>query len=733
MQHVSIGSLEESKTYDQNLESDSEWNEKIAKILTVISSDPVLDEIKREELLAKAKYLISKNETIINIEEQFKENLDHSQRELESIREIYKRTGLKGEKATVSLKKAYMIADYLVQHDGHININLIPLLISEFKEECDTPRLILGLNELKSSPEICRRIFEIKLPEEGSRSYELIRIAMNIITQNSPTRNDARKLVLSSLLSNFRQGKRGTCFSTPLIITSLYAAKKKHLEDLFNLTENNIIERETHEAVEEFPFILRNNPLFRYPTVTLDEFGNISSVPLWELPGIKAVCRYLKIENPRDVIIKNFKIPGEVNLEKVIQVLAEDGAKSPHLKPRAYFVYNAQCIHPLLSAWENALLGMAEGFSTSLIRSRITHTINNVIISNLDHVKTAIKADILKKIGFHYDTRVLVDEDSPLGSADGAFIMYDKSDPKNWKRITTKEMFQEVLGKTFKDDKKIADWIQTEAFIAAIEKEYDPNSRINRPWKTFCGNDFEAVLNIFSRGKRETKEQMIEVKDASDLLEKLINHIRLYSEEKKIEITQYPFQRTPARIYMLHAFSILEGHHTLRKAWKSEIAADQWVNNNLITPFKELCRVPINSILKKKIKTICMEDIRLHEKQKEVKRVIKNAHTDHTSILEFRNDLALCLSSKADLMCKIDSIILDFLPANKRVELLKSSVHIGDSNWQVNGDDLHLACMFNPASGTLNLWLISEDNQKVFTIDQNAWVAGKPWEIYTER
>lgn len=521
---------------------------------------------------------------------------------------------------------------------------------------------------------------------------------------------------------------------------------------------------------------------------------------LWEVPAFIAVCQEIGITDPsipfQDLIQKSIEENKAmaISVKQILQHLTKYAAALDvnnqiplnFLYIRACFAFQAQEGNPLLRSWENAISSMAEAGEGSMIKTAIINSISEPLNTMLDELlensplvrkelSALLRKLTLAKIHLQYDPLISHHEVSiDQHSSEGAFVLYEKDrekPPTQWLRIDRPTRFQQFVLNLLKDvdfliqhqhnlnqeQKEIAatalsgllSYVSSNEFLLKCLTQYYPgNSTITdplnnykaikySPWVTKSGNNFSKVIQTYTQNFQQMDCEHFVPKDSEDLFKKLIFLGRNTYSENNNENKDNPQQLISARIIGLHAFSLMLGHPSLSKVWKSKTDPSKWIEKNVTTPSRKISDSPINNRTKNRFSQIVIDQYLSKSQEIQFKRDVA-AIPKKLSIKVFRKKILkvmknLFANSKTtipNLPMQIDTAIVESLPKKLRKALVKRTIHFADSNWNSATNDIHFVFIINPGNGKLELWGCSDDGSDMFALDQNLWVNGRDWEVF---
>lgn len=424
------------------------------------------------------------------IKKKFKSDIKHKFKSIEIIKIQHLETGFHDAEIAARNYFSVLLSTILFSITGKLNFGIINSLINKHLTKNIIPNtyrenLIRTLKALRDKPYLRDKLCQINKPKSLSApANDVIRTTLGINSQERLTDLDARKAVLTALLSHLRQGEDGSCFATPLAITLLHSQIDRCLDDFSSLIQSSKLTRKVNQSIQDFPFILKMSGGKLEHLLVIDTMGLVinhknSKVKLSSAPGIIAACQSIGIDSSdeaiNEILLKQFRKSNETKLEIPVKTLLQELALHAKnlecnrdngigvLYLKAQFAYKAQEINPLLQVWENAIAGMAEPDETGMILSEIIKAIIVPLKNELEkftpHSPTnkkllikLIRTELLERIHLQYDPLISPKEKSRESPpSEGAFVLYDKNHtlhPSRWIRIDNPSGFKKFTSRT---------------------------------------------------------------------------------------------------------------------------------------------------------------------------------------------------------------------------------------------------------------------------------------------
>lgn len=684
------------------------------------------------------------------------------------------------------------ISRALITKLGTVNAGIIDPLMRFFIKDHDHPlnyeiNLVYGLKLLYKSSALREKFGKISAPKNpNAPAEEVIRVILGLSNNEPITDKHAKITALTALLSHLRQSPTGSCFAESLAIELLSSQLGLCLDDFASLLTEGKLTRKVSDTSVDFPFLLHTDNQNLDTAISLNK-------PLWRSPGLIAACRSLDLENPKKTIIKLYPRLEEKKPPKVknlLKLLSEEAAKEQkkevgELFSKACFAFESQTMNPLLKVWRNVIAGMAEAEESGMLKTAILHSVMkslNVQFKGMssrqmkwkEELYASFSRELLLKMQLQYDPSVLHHvKNEDQRSLEGGFVLYYRSDSElaNPKRIDTPELFQEMLleclqevqakasrsiinGYKNRTQKRIVEhlipYIKQNLFIENVLRSYHPenkkaaadsllnyNKLLYTPWITKSGNDAGKVIDVYFEKHAAAEIEKIFPDSAEDLLKKIIDVGKGISEEEKQIISENPYTLIPLRTQGHHAFSLMLGHSSLKKAWLQENTSD-WIKEYVLSPGLEISQTPIDPQTRENLIQFTIDKLLVADKEAEF---IKKIHEvgDGVTYREFRKTLLSIiqiLNDQAHINTHnerkrlFDTYLCQNLPDTLQGAFRKSAVHFADTNWSEGVHDIHYCFAVNPGTGKLEIWEAFDNGTHFQALDQNYWMLNRTWELY---
>lgn len=301
------------------------------------------------------------------------------------------------------------MANLLLLDGGTLNFGIINVLLEEmfpdsWKELESVKTVTRVLGELAQDPMTWREIASVNVPQFADNpSCLTIRTCLGLKHDQEITRRHAQIFVLSAVLGHYRQAKVGSCFATACLIKALHHHLVFFIRDLKQLTEEGKISRIQFGELRHFPYHARVTKEFLDTQIEVDNDGNVvrtmaydlkpyeyekwaqpTGGPLYQSPGILAVCEALKLDNPETAVKSCLaQLPSRFATEDLIKLLAKHAYQQQessryhfrsaerfteeHFLVRAELAFGVQTNHPLHRAYEQVAASMVNYFGSQYL------------------------------------------------------------------------------------------------------------------------------------------------------------------------------------------------------------------------------------------------------------------------------------------------------------------------------------------------------------------------------
>lgn len=742
--------LKEVMTPDHSIDVDLvEW---MGELIYVLDHDP--DTLLK---MLDATHIFS---TVKEVRSKFDQAIAEIQNRLKTTHENHTKTGLHNANIAEQHAIPTEIAKILLPTSGILNDALVSRVIHEFVQDPTqkmyySSSLKAGLNLIRHSVTIREHLEKITVRHPISKHTELvIASTLKLPPKTEITSTHARQCALSALLTRLRQGMSGSCFASFIAIELQSASPEQVLKDFQQLFDEQHLVRELDGVRRSFPYLLHWGHETLKQKIAIDKRGNVLhpvslNGSLADAPGFIAVCEQFHIDNPQKFLhewLSKQNFSGsklEITIEDLIGHLGRE-ATSEQIKG-AQGAFTAFTSHPLLSIWENSLAAMSEGKKGGLLQSALINTIVYPILKcgKLKEIPLQlmerIESLLMQRAHYLYDTSY----------REGAFILYDSlglDDVNQWERIDSQDAFkifvQKLLTKVLENDplmQKISSYLSSNKFITRILRKYNPSENPQMvqltPWITLLGNDPLMVMQVYHQNKMPYTLHELKPITAQDLLETLLTKLQKMADNKKAKFLVEPDLLCPMRIPGIHAFSLLLNHASLQSIYSYDGTIKTWLQKTVQPTWKSFERQRMTKNMRDDVIEYTVQFIEKENRAKFLKQV--QAFPQKLTIKEFRHLISESIHDKLpphslthDKMRLIDAKLIQVLPKVLKRTWTDSIIHIADSNWQINGQDIHYGIGLNPGSGEIELMAILEDGTLYEFMEQTHYLKGHTWEVF---
>ncbi len=736
---------------------------------------------------------------ILNLCQKIKTlSTSHEHSELQSS-EVAMHTAIPVEIATILITSCGTINVGIIKSLSSLflNVNETPLNFDL--------NLSYALNLLKNSSRLRSEIESIKAPKEAMLpSNEIIRATLNLSPHIHISSRESRIVALAALLSHPRQGSEGSCFAVSLAIEILSAHLLYSLKDIKQLLEEGKLTRKIKQIATDIPFCKRINDLNLNHTLQLYEDGLFSLSGfkpsfLWDSPGFQSACLSLGLKDKkiafqhlleRFPVSKNNKRSVRELLQQLSIIASEESNESKELLfSRACLYFSSQTNQLLLKAWENTIANMAETEESGMVKRSIVKAALNAFQNELTQLKTPKNKSISQflvtfqhlifdRIHLRYDPTIQTPSPSNHESHqlnygnEGGFVLFDqncKIDNEYLFKSFMKQMLDSTLQETIEGQNELNKKAIKECYevlMASIRKEsfmryllacYHPSNKgllkqtleelplnteslLFTPWISQTGNNSKSVLKTFFESETTFSSKKI-VLQKDTALKEIINYCKDLCDSEKQKLTENVNRRSPLCIPGKHRFPFMAGHLSLARAWKDKCSTDDWIEENIKRPIKEIAEERIDLELKQRwLESIEREVLLKRHTANEPKLILTalNSIPTDISIQDFRNQV-LIKYQNTDVNNKIsinsfkqavDSCLISSLSVENQQKFAESAVYVADTNWSSGIHDLYFCFAMNPGSGKIEFWKSQSDKMRFDLLDQNYWIHNQIWVFY---
>lgn len=719
--------------------------------------------------------------------------------ELSEFIRSHDKTKLQDKSKALSAKIPIELAKLLISESGYLNFGIIEPLMMRFlspgRQYPYESHLAYVLNQLKKSGKLRQKIYSITAPfSQSDPSNDLIRITLEMKPNQLTTQVQAKKTILAALLSHMRQSPAGSCFASYLAIELLSKNLETCLDQFKELISKNSITRTIDGEKKEFSFIVRTGKESTSQKIQLDRDGKIfiddkTSCYIWNVPGIRRACRSIGIRDIKHTLIETSQKILENHQEKYALISISKILKMIAVKPKGDSLYHfnlaklsfeSELHNPFLRIWENVIASMAEGRASSKLRESLLRGIVGSLEKFLDkepHIKKdfikSLEEFLTKSTYYAYDNDIKNKDLSIDGRSErGAFILYDKGTFYSLKEamlIDSKEAFSIFISNLikkvfikihFKEEllHELKKYVKSNEFIVQCLMNYHPDNQKlteknlienmkqipHTPWKDKTANNSLEVLKVFCDEKESMISHVFTPKSGKNLLYQFLEIGKRFSEPLKQQYTQNHHILSPLIIKSIHACSMMFGHESLMKAIKSKDEIDDWIEKNLVRPFKMISETKLKQDQKELLNNLVfMNTIPKNDKigqQKFIEKV--KMISQDLGLNAYRNQLvAIIREIHKETYRPISSIIngIDYFiymhvisKENKKI-LDESIIHFADTNWSHGIHDVHFCFVFNPGSAKIEVWEIYENGEGLYPLVQEDWIIKQTWQIFIDK
>lgn len=420
---------------------------------------------------------------------------------------------------------ARQAAELLIDRNGELDGSHISRMLDQLKTDKALPaahrrHLMRTLVMLKQGGELAKTINSIcrDKPLKGGAA-DVVRGTLNLPPEHEPTKEDARKAVVMSLLGYLRQGTVGNCYAAAPAICLLDSSPEVVAGNMKELLEDRKLTFQQDGALVEVPL---NQHVYQGAKVTVGADGTCDGksngfrrehYKLQDSPGMQAALNALGIpENERQAAIagalSQMGLTGArymmhtVDCKQIIEHLAHTtpGVADPDKRIAAALrAFNGKQDVGLLQTWEYTLATAAHMHtnmhwepstvyqistaaiygdykneipgrpelqspaqkSTAIVEQlRSDPRLNQIKLDGINlHLFNEINGLFQKRFVQQFDMNISGAPASDGVSISGGFTLYEKipaDNPSQWKRIDSADAFQEAVARLVKDASETA-------------------------------------------------------------------------------------------------------------------------------------------------------------------------------------------------------------------------------------------------------------------------------------
>jgi hypothetical protein len=392
-------------------------------------------------------------------------------------------------------------------------------------------------------------------------------------------------------------------------------------------------------------------------------------------------------------------------------------------RDEARFIWESETKNPLLTVWSNILASMAEAREDGIIKTAILaatcFTLFQKGVSG-EEVE-AFRKKMLSRTYLQYDPSVpsiYTNEES------GAFVLYDKEN--DFKRIDNPEKFQAFLASMAATD-ELAKWLLSPSSLSALLSVYEhEGSYISKsaseyrnlrhtPWITRIGNSPKELLKTYSTHSNEDFAILFTPQSIEELFFKLVSFGREQLTKLKGAQEKHRSVLIPMRMVGEHAFNMTLMHPTF---FKCLLGDEKKVLSDMYDKIKRKPMMPLPKETEAKMRSYVINRLPALEE-------FLKGTPDFCTLSEYHAFLTQKLSPEF-----VNRKLFQLLPDDVKKELNESAIHFADTNWQINGSDIHLAFAYNPM--TLKLEVFHTESKGTLLYPLSLHNDSKPmsWELF---
>lgn len=751
----------------------------------------------------------SQVEKIQNIKAEFSEFMASVCHDLSRYYLDHKQAGLQSHELALHTRIPQEIAKLLLTKRGTINWGIIELIARIFIDQenlrAHQIQLSYGLGMLKKSIKLRNEIENITGPKDPKASInEVIRASLILSDQEIIGANEARLTALMAVLSCLSQEGEASCFATSLVRELLASHLIFSLKDFKELLNESKLTRANRGIRRQIPYVKRmyDSNLDKTIVVTSKGFFRTEEseegVPLWEAPGLMAVCRTIGFSDCQSAIQsllkklpfikgKNLDFTVKFIIKKLCQEAVETSLSSKKLSDlisQSLFVFSSLTAQPLLKVWTNAIANLAESEESGVLKKATIRSIELTLASALerervkvspiiDYFFRTLKQQLFHGIGYQFDPTMQRDVRSSNSVSGGFSLFYREKQidsPDGFCHFleavilhSAESVAENLVNSEERNElsefvKILVQFFRTPTCLNEIVCRYHPSNHekysadllegplpydnlLFTPWKSAIGNDSKVVLMNYLESHQPIPVDTVIFNNAQEVLKYLIDKGKTLPNQQKVLIQSNPFILFPLCLPGKHRMSLIPGHPSLQAACHSLQSAEEWIEENMIIPGKQISEKLVTHRMKNRMMKLFSEGLLARSVSEERLSFLLKAFElqNLKTVQETRADLMNIYSQilqneesnigRDKFSQTIDFAIYLSLDFELKRKLEKSAVHIADTNWVDGANTIHLCIVMNPGTGKLELWEVFSDRTHLSPLDQKDWIEQQKWEF----
>ncbi|MCB1113524.1 MAG: hypothetical protein KDK62_02085, partial [Chlamydiia bacterium] len=235
------------------------------------------------------------------------------------------------------------------------------------------------------------------------------------------------------------------------------------------------------------------------------------------------------------------------------------------------------------------------------------------------------------------------------------------------------------------------------------------------PWITRIGNNPSALMRTYTNLSKEDISETFNPTSVENLLESVVASAK--KELDRVSDTRRGHLSThiPMRIVGEHAFNLILTHPSFMRCVVGDV-------KEILQEMEAKChRIPETPLPHETRENM---EAYILSRAAHLKAFLEETPPDST-LASYRVYLTQKLSHET-----IDRKLFQFLPEEIQKELEELAIHFADTNWQINGSDIHLAIVYNPFTLKLELFHAEGSGKLLYPVNMKEQLAGKTWEIF---
>lgn len=595
------------------------------------------------------------------------------------------------------------------------------------------------------------------------RSDIIVRATLGLRPDAELSARQVRQVLLSALLSEVRQGAVGNCFGAAICIQKQHNDLGQVMSDLIDLLRCGALTRQVGWEMVSFPFLLKStSDCLKWagcPGIGL--FGvapsHLKVCPVYQrladAAGLKqAQVSELITKAARSPLWLAYREDYAPRLDRVVRKLAElpeAAASAERVYERVRTAFDALAEHPLLSAWQNSVAGMAEHGPDGLCMTELSRW----FLRFLDHHGIAglpaydLLTRLQQRVRYVFDPAFSHFPEPLNSNYESGWVLYDtgqSAELDQWKPVDTPQRFRILIesvlsGAGLESLNASIRQMSCEQFFGQLHYIWgdeapqdlakDYHQLKHALWVDFRGNSTCAVWKAYHNQAKAPEQASLQAADGTTLLTALSEELRSLPAK-----TARLCRQNSAYLLSLgndeHAFSLLAGRRELSDLAQA-LDPEYWAWRHIVKPALHIADRPPSKATRSKI--ISAVRSKLIADCNKFDADLKKLSSRKLSLYAL-GQLLICLvrdygtqESKAE---DVERIVLEHLPTAENSLIRSCAVPFADLNYRADWtSNKHqwLAFAFNPVKRDVDVLRYVRDE----AIQSSSWLSGGPWKLIT--